>query len=418
MRTAWAVLACALFPSLATAGADRDAADTQSVIGGRNAAAGTWPDAAAILFPGVNGDEALCSGTLVAPTVVLTAAHCFEGDPPDNVLIGATSLARPEDGEIIEIASAFVFPAPEETLDLAVIVLARPSSRTPRPLATGWASLDIANGARVTMVGFGAVNEDGDEFIDELQEASSTITDFDCTASPGCSRAARPAGELGAGGGGIDTCPGDSGGPLYLTTSYGAFLVGVTSRSYDDPGQVCSEGGIYVRPDKLVAWIESVAGVAVARGPEPEAEPIRLVPGGDGDTQIAANDPHSDDHRLEITTPPARGTAKVRGDGAVRVCADPAAAPGRDALTVTITDTKFAGRALTIEIPIEIAPGSVAGPCDVDDFPSVGGCCDSGGSSAGALPLTIGALVLVLRRRRPSASRSRVDRRMSGELWG
>jgi hypothetical protein len=70
---------------------------------------------------------------------------------------------------------------------------------------------------------------------------------------------------------------------------------------------------------------------------------IVAVPGGGGDTTIRVNDPKSDAHRFEITTPPAHGTAKVRGDGAVRVCADPTAAPGDDELTVTITDTRHAG---------------------------------------------------------------------------
>ena len=152
-------------------------------------------------------------------------------------------------------------------------------------------------------------------------------------------------------------------------TDYGTFLAGVTSRSYDDAKLVCSEGGIYVRPDKLVGWTEQVSGVAVARGPEPEADPISVVPGGGGDTMIAVHDPRSNDHRLEITAPPAHGTAKVRGDGAVRICADPAAAPSSDALTVTITDIKHTGRALTITIPISISAGTATGPATSTTLP-------------------------------------------------
>jgi uncharacterized protein (TIGR03382 family) len=395
MRTAWAIVACALGPAVAAA------APAESVIGGDNAKPGRWPDVAAILFPGAGGDEALCSGTLVAPTVVLTAGHCYDdANPPDNVVIGASTLATPDDGETIAIAAAFVFPDPAATEDVTVLVLATPSSKPPRKIATGWASTDITNGAKVALVGFGAVNADGDQFVDELQEAHATVTDFDCATSSGCNAAARPAGELGAGGGGIDTCPGDSGGPLYLTTDYGDFLAGVTSRSYDDAQLVCSDGGIYVRPDKIVGWIEQVSGVAVARGPEPEADPISVVPGGGGDTRITVHDPRSADHRLEITTPPAHGIAKVRGDGALRLCADAAAVPGNDALTVTITDTKHAGRALTITIPIAIEAGTATGACNLDDFASDGGCCDAGGASGAAMPLALGVLALLRRRRR------------------
>jgi V8-like Glu-specific endopeptidase len=403
-----AVLACSLIPAIARV-ANGDGAPAvhvaagpaAPVIGGDNAMADKWPDVAAILFPEASGDEARCTGTLVAPTIVITAGHCYNpiDQLPDNVLIGTSSLARPRDGETIAIKHGYAYPNATNTEDVTVLVLAKASSRKPRKIATGWARIDIANGAAISLVGFGAVNSLGDQYVNELQEARSMITDFDCSASPGCNAAAQPAGELGAGGLGIDTCPGDSGGPLYLATSYGTFLAGVTSRSYDDADVACSEGGIYARPDKVIAWIEGKAGGKVARGPEPEADPIVAGRGEGGDTRISVNDPKSDAHRFEITTPPAHGMAKVRSDGAVRVCPDPAAAPGDDELTVTITDTTHEGRALPITIPIQIRAGTPERACDLDDF-STGGCCDSGGRPGGAIPLTIGVLALLLRRRR------------------
>ncbi len=50
------------------------------VIGGSNAPAGKWPDVVAILFPDGSGgaDTQECTGTLVAPTVALTAGHCYD----------------------------------------------------------------------------------------------------------------------------------------------------------------------------------------------------------------------------------------------------------------------------------------------------------------------------------------------------
>jgi hypothetical protein len=164
----------------------------------------------------------------------------------------------------------------------------------------------------VSFVGYGAIDKNGDQYVDDLQEATSTISDFDCSTKPGCHAAAMPDGELGAGGMGIDTCPGDSGGPMYLVTDYGNFLAGVTSRSYSDATFACSQGGIYERPDKIVDWIEQQAGVSVARGPEPSADPLTIAAGDGGETVIDPNDPRSGDHGFSIATPPAHGQAKVR----------------------------------------------------------------------------------------------------------
>ena len=406
MRLVPAALACTLLSAPAVAAADggtrTDARGSGAqVIGGANAKAGKWPDVAAILFPLPGGDEALCTGTLIAPSVVITAAHCYDPlDPPlpDNVLIGASSLAHPDSGETIAIKQAYVYPDPSSTEDIALLVLARPSSRTPRPIATGWARTDLVNGAQIAVVGFGAINAAGDDYIDELQEAQTTITDADCSASSGCNPAARPAGELGAGGMGIDTCPGDSGGPLYLLAPYGPVLAGVTSRSYDDAQVPCSDGGIYVRPDKVIDWIEQMTG-NVANVGAPQADPLIAVPGGGDDIRIRVNDPSGSAHRFEIVTPPARARAKVRDDGAVRICVDPAALPGDDQMTVKVTDASHASRSMQLTVHIQIQPGPAATTCDIDAF-SEAGCCAAGGPSGGAIPLAIGVLARLRRRRR------------------
>jgi secreted trypsin-like serine protease len=140
---AW--LGCSLVPALASA-ADGDTAlpvkpaEHAPIIGGTDVADGKWPDVAAIMFPSPRGPVALCTGTLVAPTIVLTAAHCYDPfDPPlpVSVLIGTTSLALPDRGENIPILRGSTFPDIDGTHDIAVLVLARPSTLTPRKIATG-----------------------------------------------------------------------------------------------------------------------------------------------------------------------------------------------------------------------------------------------------------------------------------------
>jgi len=392
------VPAAALLLAAACApGAELDTStDSAEVLGGTDAPAGKWPDVVAVR----SGDQQFCSGTLIAPTVALTAGHCNDGSL-DNVLIGTSSLARQSEGEIISVVKKVEYDNSLQNADLTVLVLAQPSRFTPRAIATGWAKHDITNGAQVQLVGFGAIDKDGNQFVNELQEATTTITDADCTTSSGCNASVKPGGELGAGGMGIDTCGGDSGGPLYLLTPYGDFLAGATSRGYDNNQFYCSEGGIYVRPDKFIDWIESSAGVPVTRGPEPTAELITVVRGHGGETDIVHNDPKADAHTYTLTTPPQYGTAKVRDDGRVRVCANPDV-QGGDSLVVTVADKADPTRAIDVKVNVLINAGDPGEGCDVDAFgddDDGGGCCDSGRSPAGALPLALGVLAILVGRR-------------------
>lgn len=409
MRRALAVLACSVFPAVAAG----DRGPPSHVIGGSDVPAGKWPDVAGILYPDPEGadpsiDEALCTGVLVAPTIVLTAAHCYDAlvpPLPDNVLIGAHTLAHPEDGETIAIKDGFVFPEADTTADIAVLVLDHAATRAPRAIVDGWARGGVVNGAAVQIVGYGAIDENGDNFIDELQEATSTITDADCSTSAGCRAILKPAGELGAGGMGIDACRGDSGGPLYLMAADGPLLVGITSRSYDNPQVMCSEGSIYVRPDRLLDWIEMVAGVPVERTAHPTAEPITATRGGTGETQIEPNDPIGTSHRYEIAKQPRQGGARVSDDGTVEICSDADAPDDDDQVTVTVTDARDSKRAASVTVQIRLQHGDPAMKCDAKAFAATGGgCCDAGGRSGAAIPLALGVLALVRRRR---AARSR-----------
>ena len=378
------------------------AAGPAPVVGGTNAPQGKWPDVAAVLFRSGAGDQQECTGTLIAPSVVITAGHC-NGTTLDNVLLGTNSLARPQDGETVPVMKRIEYPNSQQSEDVTILVLGRDAVEEPRKIATGWARLDIKNGAAIQLVGYGATDLQGNVYIDDLQEVMSSITDFDCTTSSGCNTAAKPDGELGAGGMGVDTCSGDSGGPLYLLTSYGTFLAGVTSRSYDSSINPCGDGGIYERPDKIADWAEQQTGLALARGPEPVPRVLTGVPTGPIEVRLEANDPLSESHTFELTTPPQHGTAAVRADGEVRVCLDASAAA--DTIGVTITDTQDTSRKLEWMMAITPTSGEAPASCDPNAFSDGGtgdggGCCDAGRDPAGSLPLALGVIVGLRRRRR------------------
>lgn len=356
------------------------------VVGGDDAPAGKWPDIAGMLFEG----SLDCSGVLIAPELVLTAGHCNDS-ALQQVVIGSVSRSNFGDADVIDVAERIEYPSSWTSFDITVVRLARASTKTPRPIATGWARFDIRNGATVALVGFGAVDENGTQSVDALQEAETTITDADCSQSAGCNAGARPAGELGAGGNGIDTCFGDSGGPAYLVTDYGIFLAGITSRSYDDATVPCAEGGIYGRPDAIVAWIETETGITLPPGPGPSAE-VLVAPGGSGSVRVEPNDPHDDaTHTFTVVTQGEHGTAEVSSNGTVTYRVTDSTYLGTDAITVEVADADEPARKVAFQVDVEV----------VED--TGGGCCStSKGSPAGATALFALVGLALLRRRRRS----------------
>jgi uncharacterized protein (TIGR03382 family) len=384
-------LAFALVPTVAVAGPGE-----APVIGGSSATAGKWPDAVAVLWSGSQG----CTGTLVAPNVVLTAGHCVLDGAPNGVLIGASALSRASEGEKISIMKSIEYPSSQRTVDAAVLILAKPSTFAPRAIASGWAKFDIKNAAAIQLVGFGTTDRNGSVETDNLMEAPSTITDFNCTTSAGCRTAAQPDGELGAGGMGIDTCPGDSGGPLYLMTDYGTFLAGITSRAYSNARYACSEGGIYARADKVIDWVEEQTGAKLLRGPMPEAMEITAVRGNPGETQIVHNDPRSEMHTYAITTPPQYGKAAVSETGVLRVCAQ-SDVVGPDSVTVSVADANDPTRVVQVKVPVTIVDGDPDDDCDPEAFgDDGGGCCSASRDASGSIALAAFVLLVLRRRRR------------------
>jgi secreted trypsin-like serine protease len=230
------------------------------VVGGTQVPLGKWPDAVLVVAP-----TALCSGTLIAPTVVLTAGHCIETHPVE-VWTGTVDFGA-STGERIPVARALAYPSWEHSFDVGVLVLARAASPPPRAVAsTCTADAALVRGAEVQLVGFGLTTESGTGENTALNEAPLAVTDPDCTTAASCQPAIAPRGEFVAGGNGRDACFGDSGGPVYLVTPAGAALLGVVSRGLSDRADVpCGGGGVFERADKVASWVRRQTGAHLER---------------------------------------------------------------------------------------------------------------------------------------------------------
>jgi secreted trypsin-like serine protease len=224
------------------------------VVGGTDVPSGTHPDVVLVVAP-----TALCTGTLVAPDVVLTAGHCIDTQPKE-VLVGSVDYAKPG-GDVIAVKQAIAYPDWQHEFDVGVLVLEHPAAPRPHAIASACIAKDLKAGAAVTVVGFGLTSKSGTGTNSRLHEARLAVTDPTCTRDAACAPAIAPNGEFAAGGGGTDSCFGDSGGPIFLDDA----LIGVVSRGVGTSGAPCGGGGVYVRADRVVAWIERTTGRSLAR---------------------------------------------------------------------------------------------------------------------------------------------------------
>lgn len=236
--------------------------DQQEVIGGNPTSAGAYPATGAlILHGGTNGTPEQyvdCTGTLVAPDLVITAAHCVhptltQNQTPDFTLAldGMNATAA----QIHAGATAIPYPSfnpqnqPSTSVgdehDIGVLVLADPIygvdyARLPRMGETA----GISTGAEVAIVGYGFTVEKDLNHYGIKNNATTHLTDIGTheigVASPG-----EP-----------QNCQGDSGGPAMVDGSGGVRIISVVSRGTTSDPSNCTQGGIHTRIDPYLQWID------------------------------------------------------------------------------------------------------------------------------------------------------------------
>ena len=235
-----ALLLAVLLALLQAPGAPAGQPEARSgIVGGQTASIGHWPSIAFVLagWDG-DGDGALeslaqCTGTVIAPQWVISAAHCaFQPNGrPIHAMVTITGVADlSATGEAIDADRVVVHPGWNPgtlTGDVLLIHLRRASSRPPLPVATPGGDYGPVPGLP-NAAGWGAVDVAGTLPTNLLQEAYLAVqADAVCErfasdlATQTCAGTLRTAG----------ACVGDSGGPLVaFDRATGApVLWGVTS---------------------------------------------------------------------------------------------------------------------------------------------------------------------------------------------
>lgn len=237
-----------------------------AIIGGAPAASAAFPWLAEVID--ARGSEAVeCTGSVVAPRLILTAGHCVE-----NLRTGAPYLASgftvltfaptPSGGErqvstVTGVIAYEGFKRRVDDGDAALLALSAPVLAPAIALATSADAGALAPGTTATIVGWGKTRFTQREPSQTLRSAGTVLQ-----ASAWCARSARPffvGGELCA----LDApsyatggCSGDSGGPLLVGGSSGAPVdVGIAVHVYGR----CStrRPTVFTRVDAIASWLES-----------------------------------------------------------------------------------------------------------------------------------------------------------------
>lgn len=298
-----------------------------SVVGGTASVA--FPAAGALLA-GVDVSNAVswCSGVLIGCNTFLTAAHCV--CPGTGASCQGGRAPNPDDRVVylqhagfVRVASIAVHPSYDfPTADLAVLRLATGVTGIP-PAAL--ADEAPAPGTTGSLVGFGRTTGTGADF--GIKRLGTLATDACRTMSDATEVCWTYTGA------GVDSCDGDSGGPLFVDGPTGPQVAGITSGGRDarcGPGDVAFDANVHTYRE----WIAAVAGADLGGA---RCGGIPQV--GDADTRVIAETSTISDatpvRRHAIDVPPGTNELRIALNGvddgqtnfdlAVRAGAEPTA---------------------------------------------------------------------------------------------
>jgi len=272
-----AVLTCTLYGGSIVVSADTNVVSTNNVnsytispliFGGSDAPKGDYPWMVALMtdFYFGGGNQQFCGGVLIAPDVVLTAAHCAELVQPflSTVVVGVQDLDKVGYNDEIYISEVHFHPnyiadAYFPVNDIAILKLFSPAPFPTIPIFDASAMDQLAVGELMTHMGWGL----RDQYTSSpgiLQDVQLPLVDqMVCDEAYVFGSLGENQFCAGYAGGGKSGCYGDSGGPMVKQINGQWHLTGIVSRGVFEAG--CAEPGnynIFMKVSNYQEWIYTV----------------------------------------------------------------------------------------------------------------------------------------------------------------
>ncbi|MCX5526540.1 trypsin-like serine protease [Streptomyces bobili] len=242
------------------------------IIGGTTTTITTAPWMAQLWYGDDRGTDTttddigfFCGGAVVAPTKILTAAHCVKGydwKAHGAIVTGTSQLATGDDlhgGTVSGVWrqwNHWSYNATTIDNDIAVLTLPNPVKATPIKMIPSGNTGSYVPGTQAKVYGWGRTTSTSNDISGTLKTATLPVqSDATCAGAYGADFvkghmvcAGTPA--SGSDEGTTSACNGDSGGPLV----YGGRIVGVVSWGVED----CVASGAYSVFSKVTSYVGTV----------------------------------------------------------------------------------------------------------------------------------------------------------------
>jgi hypothetical protein len=241
------------------------------IVGGNEAATCEFP--ATVMMLEDDETPVMCSGSLITPDIVLTAAHCLIPERP-IVAIGfgeaGQVFGEPAFTAVPTLCEAHPDWENQGHTDLAYCRLAEPVTTVPIVPLLGGCEVDVLQpGVELTIVGFGATwgsYDEENEMVISMGVGAKRWTTQTIDYVDLFTNEVYMLGENGS----QSACFGDSGGPAYVELGDGTWrVVGAGSHLHDpggfpepmEKGNICGVGVAYSFAPGGIDWLEQASGV-------------------------------------------------------------------------------------------------------------------------------------------------------------